>query len=172
MRAGINHVEIIMNITFNEIQQRRQLLRKKIIERRAELQECAQKLLQEYKSSLCLPGDTWRDLNGTHHQYVMIGEAENDGDFNPCSTSELQLNENRTMGFCIHTTIDTSVLSGGDGSVVMVSLWKEKDRVYATVGDPETLFIIATPQEEGAFREVTDAIKRLILASFIDPRLD
>ncbi|EIC0165180.1 hypothetical protein K9325_004020 [Salmonella enterica subsp. enterica serovar Kinondoni] len=161
-----------MNITFNDIQQRRQLLRKKIMERRAELQECAQKLIQEYKASLCLPDDTWQDLNGVHHQYVMTGKTDNNGSFTPCSIAELQLNENRTLDFCIHTTVDTSVLSGGAGSIISVSLRKEKDRIYAAVGDPETLFIIATPREKEAFREVTNAIKQLILCSFIDPRLD
>lgn len=161
-----------MVITFNEIQQHRQLLRQKIMERRAELQECVQKLIQEYKSSLCLPGETWRDLTGASHQYVMVGGLADDGSFTPCSVAELQLNESRELLFYIHTTVDTSVLSGGAGCNVAVRLWKEKERIYAAVGDPETLFIIATPQEQGAFSEVTDAIKKLILSSFIDPRLD
>ncbi|MDK9356735.1 hypothetical protein [Lelliottia wanjuensis] len=172
MLVLVNCMENAMSITFNEIQQNRQIVQRKYQERRTWLQEEGWKLYQEYIVSLSLPSTTWKDSNGVERQYVSIGDMNDKGLFQPMPLAALSLTDDYKLKFKISTVVDDSPVTGGAHYLVSIAMWKADGRLHVNVGDGKVEVVVASPDETGAFYEVSNAIKELILSGFKDSRLD
>ncbi|WP_426576700.1 hypothetical protein ACP179_20455 [Xenorhabdus stockiae] len=161
-----------VSITFEDIKRQRINLGKKYDLRKAELQKHGYKLINEYRNSLSLPNDTWRDSEGDEYSYVSIGDVDEKGEFHKKSLASFRLSDEYELKFKIATTVDDEPLTGGDLYAVSISIWIKYDNLHVDVGNGQKELIISAPSEEDAFIEACSAIKQLIMMSFTDSRLD
>lgn len=169
MFVRVNNMESAMGITYSDIQQQRHLLQNKYDLRRSELQQHGFKLINEYRASLELDRNTWIDTSGAEHAYVRSGEIDDAGKFKAKPLAAFDLDRDYKLKFKISTAVDDV---SGSYYLVTAALWKEEGRLYVEVGAGGKVIIVATPSEDGAFYEVSSAIKQIIISSFTDPRLD
>ncbi len=161
-----------MSITFEDIKRQRINLGKKYDLRKAELQKHGYKLINEYRNSLSLPSDTWRDSAGDEYSYVSVGDVNEKGEFHKKSLASFILSDDYVLKFKIATTVDDTPLTGGDLHAISISMWKTGGNLHVDVGNGQKELIISSPSEEDAFIEACSAIKQLIMISFTDSRLD
>ncbi|MEX0445239.1 hypothetical protein [Xenorhabdus sp. SGI246] len=161
-----------VTITFEAIKKQRAKLINKYEIRKAELQKYGYKLTSEYRDSLSLPNETWRDSEGDEYSYVSIGTVDEKGNFHKKPLASFILNEDYELKFAIATTVDDTPLTGGDLYAVNISMWITDGNLHVDVGSGQKEFIIPFPLEENSFIEVCSAIKRLIMMGFTDSRLD
>lgn len=160
-----------MSITYEDIRQQRAQLHNHYEERRARLQKAAYKLKAEYEESLMLPAYTWTDAKGAEHPYVLVGILDERSSFKKSPLPTVALDEDYALPFAIATVVDDSPIGGGGQYIINVRMWSENGMLRVGVGNGQFTFIIASPDEKGAYAEVSSAIKQLIMAGFTEPRL-
>ncbi len=160
-----------MDVTYQDIQQQYRLMQKKYGERRATLQQNAYSLVAEYKDSLGLKSDTWRDSKGEDNPYVATGRVNDKGEYQRKPISSLDVDESISLKFVISTVIDDSLL-GGAYYLINVSMRYEHGFLTVDIGAGRKEVVIANPSEDGAYSEACSCIKQLILSGFVDPRLE
>jgi len=167
-----NILEKRMSITYADIKRKCNELEMKRETRLDFLRRCANTLANEFKASLELPATTWRDASGVEHPYVRMGDINDKGDFDRKPTPGFRLDDNLALTFMLSTVIDDSPFTGGPHYLVTVSLKVIDGRLVVDLGRGKKQVIVSSPEEDGAYMEVCEAIKQLILMGFTDPRLD
>ncbi|AYH00845.1 hypothetical protein C5E26_07775 [Pectobacterium parmentieri] len=170
MLIRLNHLEKGMDVTYQDIQQQYLLTKKKFGERRAILHQNAYSLVAEYKDSLALKSDTWRDSKADDNPYVVTGTLIA-GEFKRKPISSLDIDESLSLKFAISTVIDDSIL-GGSYYLIDVSMRYEHGFLTIDIGAGKKEVMIANPSEDGAYSEACSCIKQLILSGVVDTRLE
>ncbi|MCA5926346.1 hypothetical protein LES60_06735 [Pectobacterium brasiliense] len=160
-----------MDVTYQDIQQQYRLMQKKYGERRTVLQQNAYSLIAEYKESLDLKSDTWRDSKGEDKPYVTTGRLNDNGEYQRKPISALDLDDSISLKFVVSTVIDDTLL-GGAHYLINIAMRYEHGFLTVDIGAGKKEVMIASPDESGAYSEVCSSIKQLILSGVIDPRLD
>ncbi|MEI7242770.1 hypothetical protein WCU82_12285 [Pectobacterium carotovorum] len=160
-----------MDVTYQDIQQQYRLMQKKYDERRVTLQQNAYSLVAEYKDSLGLKSDTWRDSKGEEKPYVTTGRLNDNGEYQRKPISALDLDESISLKFVVSTVIDDSTL-GGAHYLINIAMCYYHGNLKVDIGAGKKEVFIAKSDEGGAYSEVCSGIKQLILSGVVDPRLD
>ncbi|CDH26409.1 hypothetical protein [Xenorhabdus bovienii] len=161
-----------MSITYEDIKKQRANLESKYRLRKANLQSNGIKLIKEYRDSLSLPNDVWRDSEGEDRGYISIGIFDDKGQFQEKVWPLLALDNDYKLKFKVATVVDDSPLTGGERHVVSISMWIIDGNLHVDVGSGQNEFIIPSPSEDNAFIEVCTAMKQLLMMSVTDSRLD
>lgn len=161
-----------MSISYADIKRKCIELEMKRETRQEFLRRCANSLANEFKASLGLPASTWFDANGVEHPYVRIGEMNDKGNFERKPIPGFRLDENLALTFMLSTVIDDSPYTGGPHYLVTVSMKVVNGQLVADLGRGKKQIIVTSPEEDGAYMEVCEGIKELIIMGFTDPRLD
>ncbi len=167
-----NTLEKRMSITYADIQRKSVELEMKRETRQNFLRQCANSLANEFKKSLSLPSDTWKDASGVDHPYVRIGDINDKGTFERRPTAAFRLDDELALSFMISTVIDDAPYNGGPHYLVTVKLCVDGGRVVADIGRGKKQVIVYSPEVEGGYLDVCEAIKEVIMMGFTDPRLD
>lgn len=161
-----------MSITYEDIKKKRLELEMKHETRQDFLRKCLVSLFNEYKDSLDLPSQTWKDANATDHPYVTYGEMNDKGLFERKPAAFFRTDNDHAITVLISTVVDDSPHGGGAHYLITVSLHMDGGRLVADVGKGKRHIIVSSPEEDGAYFEVCAAIKDLIIHGLSDSRLD
>ncbi|MDE9552772.1 hypothetical protein [Xenorhabdus bovienii] len=129
-----------MTITYKDIRERKLDIEKERNARISPIYSAASALVDEYKESLELGSDTWADIRGISHPYVVIGIVNEEGEFQKKPLTEIKLTPECRLNFTISTVTDDSP-EGGDTVLVGVTLFFDSNHVVnAKVGN-QTIYI-------------------------------
>ncbi|EJB8473920.1 hypothetical protein MW376_004073 [Citrobacter freundii] len=167
-----NSLEKRMSITYADIQRKSAELEMKRETRQDFLRQCAIALSNEFKKSLSLPSDTWTDANGVDHPYIRIGDMNDKGVFERRPTAAFKLDDDLALSFMLSTVIDDTPYNGGPYYLVTVKLYVDGGRLVVDIGRGKKQVIVSSTDEDGAYFEVCEAIKEIIMMGFTDSRLD
>ncbi|AIU88321.1 hypothetical protein [Pectobacterium odoriferum] len=170
MLIRLNHLEKGMHVTYQDIQQQYLLTKKRHGERRAKLHQDAYSLVAEYKDSLALKSDTWRNSQADDNPYVTTGILSK-GEYQRKPISSFDIDESLSLKFVIATVIDDSIM-GGSYYLIDISMRYENGLLIVDIGAGKEEIIVADPGKDGGYYAVCSCIKQLVLSGLIDHRLE
>ncbi len=155
-----------MSITYKDIRQKKEELKKKREERIQTTQKAALKLVNEYKKSLSLENDSWKDIKNIDHPYVYVVINYNEDKYRAAKISEIELTYNYTLEFVIMTVIDDSA-RGGESIATNISVWVDDSGISVYVGQSGGRLVVI----DDNWVEVCDSIKDDVYQKITDPYL-
>ena len=161
-----------MSITYEDIKKQRIKLDELYSKRQRKLQDLAYKLIGEYKESLSLPSDVWRDGNKVDRAYVTVGSINEKGNFQHGAIASCRLDADYKIKFVVSTVVDDNPVTGGQHYLLTISMWYENGDLVVDVSKGLKQVIVSSPDQEYAFTEVCEAMKQILLSGLTDPRLD
>ncbi|KMV67642.1 hypothetical protein WB66_12275 [bacteria symbiont BFo1 of Frankliniella occidentalis] len=167
-----NDMEKWMSITYEDIKRQRIKLDELYSKRQRNLQDLAYKLVGEYKESLSLPSDVWRDSNQVDRAYVTVGSVNEKGNYQQGAIANCRLDADYKIRFVVSTVVDDSPLAGGQHYLLNIAMWFENGDVVVDVSKGLRQVVVSSPQQEYAFTEVCEIMKQVLLSGLTDPRLD
>lgn len=161
-----------MSITYEDIKNQRIKLDQLYSKRQRKLQDLAYKLVGEYRESLSLPSEVWRDANKVERAYVTIGSINDKGNYQQGSINTVRLDNEYKVKFVVSTVVDDNPLTGGQHYLLTIAMWYENGEVVVDVSKGLKQIIVSSPDQEYAFTEACDAMKQVLLSGLTDPRLE
>lgn len=165
-----NFFETGMSITYADIREYKVKIDRQYDVRRSKLQKLGYKLVKEYKKSLCLPAERWRDSKGVDRPYVSVGHLNEDGAFQKTTLAAINLTDDYTLTFKVSTVIDDQPLTGGKQFLSTISMLYRDGMLNVDVGHCQRSIIVAVQEEEDAFIEVCLTMKQIIISALSDTR--
>ncbi|MDE9447361.1 hypothetical protein KKJ04_17605 [Xenorhabdus bovienii] len=124
-----------MTITYKDIRERKLDVEKERNARISPIFSAASALVNAYKESLELESNTWDNIQGISHEYVMIGIVNEKEEFQQTPLTEIKLTPENHLNFTISTVVDDSP-KGGDTVLVGVTLFFDNNqKVNVKVGN-------------------------------------
>jgi hypothetical protein len=163
-------MEKAMSITYEDIRAKQRELVSKYEDRKSQLHAWGYDLVNQFRDSLSLPSEFWKDSKGADRKYITIGYINDKGLFQYSPLAAIQLDDNFSLNFMLDFVIEDNPFD--EQSIrIELSLNYNEEFLVVDIAKGKKVIKVAYPSEDGAFAEVSNAIKQLVINILSEQRL-